>query len=61
MNSAIRILFKLAKVLDVDIKDFFDFKHLNNREELLEEIFEKLETLSINELQKVSGFIKEFV
>ena len=52
---------KMAETLNVKIKDFFDFEHLKDRDELKKEILEKIDTLNVRELQKITRFINEFI
>ena len=52
---------KMATLLDVNIKDFFDFQHLNDKEELYKNILLKLDKLSLKDLQKVFKFIQDYI
>ena len=42
---------KLASILDVEIKDFFDFEHQKTRKELTDKIIKLLSELSDNEIK----------
>ncbi len=48
---------KIAKALNIDIKELFDFGHLKTREELLEVITSSLQTYTKNELEFVYKFL----
>ena len=50
---------KIAITLDVDIKDFFDFGHLKEKEKLKKDINEKLNILSTKDLRKIAKFIQD--
>ena len=52
---------KLAFALNTDIKDFFEFNHLKDKEELKKDLIENINNLSTSDLQKISKFIKEFL
>ena len=52
---------KMATALNTNIKDFFDFEHLKDKQELKQEIINKLEALDTNKLQKIAKFIHEFI
>ena len=52
---------KIAKVLNVEIKDLFDFQHLKDRETITKNIIKKVNEMSIENLQKLSKFIQEFL
>ena len=45
---------KIAKILNVEIKDLFDFEHKNTKENLLKEIVSKLK----NNPEKIEDFYK---
>ena len=44
---------KLSEILDVDVKDLFDFNHLNERQRILDKIKNILEKSSDEELQVI--------
>lgn len=48
---------KIAKALNVDIKELFDFGHIKTSEELLEVIISALKTYTKSELEFVYKFI----
>ena len=54
-------LTKLADALNVEIKDFFDFKTDENTEKIQDELSECIKKMSAEKLKKLSKFIKEFL
>lgn len=53
-------LIKLAQILGVNIKDIFDFEDtIKNEKQLKEEIIQKLENLSLEELKYINRNIDE--
>ena len=52
---------KMACILGVEIKDFFDFGHLQEKDELKKYIQDNISILETKELQKIVKFIKEFI
>ena len=52
---------KLSKALGVEIKDFFDFKHLKDKEELQSLVISKVKTLPHDNLQKLAKFIQDYL
>ncbi len=52
---------KMAKIFNVNIKDFFDFEHLKDIEDLKKDVIAKIEKMNIKDLQKITKFIKEFI
>lgn len=51
----------MAKILHVEIKDFFDFEHLKDADDLKKELISEINKMNSQNLQKVSKFIKEFI
>ena len=52
---------KLSNALDVQIKDFFDFEYMQDKEELLNIIVRKLSKMQTDKLQKVAKFIQDYI
>ena len=52
---------KMSKILNVEIKDFFDFDHLKDKDELKKYLIDKIENMNIKDLQKTTKFVKEFI
>ena len=52
---------KLANALNVQIKDFFDFEYIQNREDLKDFLITKISDLPIEKLQKIAKFIKDYI
>lgn len=54
---------KLATALEVEIKDFFDFQYLQEREKekLKIDILNKVNTFSVQDLRKVAKFIQDYL
>ena len=48
---------KLASALDIDIKELFNFGHIQDRQELVISIIESLNHLGIKEIEMVYKFI----
>ncbi len=48
---------RIAKALNVDVKDLFEFGHIKTREELLEIIISSLKNYTKNELEFVYKFL----
>ena len=51
-------LVKIAEILNVDIKDLFDFNHISTKSNLVKEINLYLETATMQEIIFVYKFIK---
>ncbi len=49
---------KIAKVLNVEVKDLFEFNHFKSKEDLIDEINEYLSQNSIEEVELIYKFIK---
>ena len=49
---------KIAKVLNVEVKDLFEFNHYKSKENLIDEINEYLSQNSIEEVELIYKFIK---
>lgn len=52
---------KLASALNVEIKDFFDFQHLNNKETLQKYIIKTTKELPTAKLQKLAKFVRDYL
>jgi transcriptional regulator with XRE-family HTH domain len=52
---------RIAKALDADLKDFFDFTHLEARPVNIEQINGLMNEMSDEDLKKVARIIKVFV
>ena len=52
---------KMARILNSKIKDFFDFEHLRDENELKSYLIDKIGTLNAKELQKITKFVQEFI
>ena len=52
---------KIAQTLGVDVKDLFEFNHLQDRDSLKKQIVDYIENLPLKDLQKISKFILEFL
>ncbi len=52
---------RMSKILNVEIKDFFDFEHLKDKEDLKKDLIKEVEKMDTNALQKTKKFIKEFI
>ena len=55
--TTINNLEKLSEIFELDIKDLFDFQHLQKRETIIEEINEILQTSTDKELQTIFRII----
>ena len=51
-------LVKIAKILNVKIKDLFDFEHVLPRKELMQQIVSEIDGLSDKELQYLNKTIQ---
>ena len=51
-------LVKIAKILNVQIKDLFDFEHVLPRKELMQQIVSEIDGLSDKELQYLNKTIQ---
>lgn len=49
---------KLSELFDVEIKDLFDFNHLQNRTVIIQKINEILSTANDNDIQKFYRILK---
>ena len=52
---------RIAKALDVDLRDFFDFTHLEARPVNVDQINDILKEMTDDDLKKVSRILKVFV
>ncbi len=52
---------RIAKALDVELRDFFDFAHLEARPVNVEQINGMLMTMSDEDLKKIARILKVFV
>lgn len=52
---------RIAKALDVDLRDFFDFAHLEARTVNVEQIDGMLKEMSDEDLKKITRILKVFV
>lgn len=55
------LLSKLAEVLNIEIKDLFEFSHLDNQEEILEKVRNITENLSKEQLVLTYKYVRTFV
>ena len=55
------LLERIAKSLQIEIKDLFEFNYLKNSSNLKQEISKMLENLDENQLQLAYKFIKTFL
>ena len=53
-------LYKIAKVLDIEVKDLFDYGHFMQREKLVSEITDYLNKAATKELEFIYKIIKSF-
>ena len=52
---------KMAEILNVKIKDFFDFEHLKDNSELKKELILKIAAFDSKKLEKTAKFVNEFL
>lgn len=52
---------KLCEVLNVDVKELFDFGHLKNRSEIIKEITQVLDKLTLKDLQYFKRIIDAYL
>ncbi len=52
---------KLANALDVQIKDFFDFEYMQNKDTLKDSLITKISNMPIEKLQKIAKFIQDYI
>lgn len=53
-------LYKIAKVLDIEVKDLFDYGHFLQREKLIFEIADFLNKAANKELEFIYKIVKSF-
>jgi transcriptional regulator with XRE-family HTH domain len=56
-----QIILKLSEVFDIEIKDLFEFYHLQNQAELKTYICNQINTLDENQLRMVCQYIRSFI
>lgn len=52
---------KICEVLNVDVKELFDFGHLKNRSEIIKEITQVLDKLALKDLQYFKRIIDAYL
>ena len=52
---------KICEVLNVDVKELFDFGHLKNRSEIIKEITQALDKLTLKDLQYFKRIIDAYL
>lgn len=52
---------KICEVLNVDVKELFDFGHLKNRSEIIKEITQVLDKLALKDLQYFKRVIDAYL
>lgn len=52
---------KLAELVNVEPKDFFEFYYLQDEKELKEDIINMINTLNIQELSLVHQYVRTFI
>ena len=52
---------KICEVLNVDVKELFDFGHLKNRSEIIKEIIQVLDKLALKDLQYFKRIIDAYL
>ncbi|MCD7879454.1 MAG: helix-turn-helix domain-containing protein [Candidatus Gastranaerophilales bacterium] len=56
-----QIIVKLSEVFGVEVKDLFEFYHLQKGSDLKEYILEQIKTLDESQLEMVCKYIRSFV
>lgn len=54
-------LVKIALALNVEIKDLFDFGHIQDKGKLQKELYSQISTMPTEKLQKLKKFIRDFL
>lgn len=52
---------KIALALNVEIKDLFDFGHIQDKGKLQKELYSQISTMPTEKLQKLKKFIRDFL
>ncbi|MFI3299854.1 MAG: helix-turn-helix transcriptional regulator [Candidatus Gastranaerophilales bacterium] len=56
-----KLIIKFAEIFELEIKDLFDFYHLQNKPELKEYLITQINALETEQLENICKYVRTFV